>query len=402
MIILPRQTTFAGLEHFLHEVRQSPSQDLKLPLQVSHGGAFGFSAVAIQALATWSRLHEGKRRIQMAPNFADDTSTQARASGSLHVMTGMYFAQEVVAGGRTFTRTEALDAVAPRVFAMQDYQYQNTLRGPNVALCCFEGARLEFLHSLYTTARRGTPESTTVRSASEFTSILPRMIEACSEGAASLLTESQLLALAQLVHQLFKNADVHSAADSEGRIYGAGVRGIQVREVRIADEATLSSFVSDDRALHAYLTKLVRRPWIRENGVHGVKSRLEVRPSLSFIEINVFDTGPGLALRWLSRHKNISCYTDVDREVELQAVKACFQLHATTHSAAMKGDGLPIAIGAMRQLRAFMFLRTGRLALFQDFSSGEHSEFQPRHRFGQRHLAEAAGATYSICFPLAR
>lgn len=402
MITLPRQTTFAGLEQFLRELRQSPSQDLKLPVQVSHGGAFSFSAVAIQGIATWARLHEGKRRIQLAPNFADDPNTRARVAGALYAMSGLYFAHEVVAGTRVVPRSEALEAVAPRVFAMQDYQYQDTLRGPNAALCCFEGAKLEFLHSLYATSRRGSAENTTIRSSSEFASILPRMIEACAGGASSALSETQTLALAQLVHQLFKNADVHSASDGQGRPYDAGVRGIQVREVRIADESTFSAFVSDDRALHAYLSKLGRRSLIRQRGTHGMESRLDAWPSSSFIEISVFDTGPGLALRWLASKAGISRYADVNRETELEAIKACFQLHATSHSASMKGDGLPIAIGAMKELRAFMFLRTGRLALYQDFSSGEHSAFAPRHRYGPRHLAEAAGATYSICFPIPR
>lgn len=402
MITLPRQTTFAGLEQFLRDVRQAPGQDLKLPVQVSHGGAFSFSAVAIQCIATWARLHEGKRRIQLAPNFADDVNTRARVAGALYAMSGLYFAHEVVAGSRVVPRSEALEAVAPRVFAMQDYQYQDTLRGPNAAMCCFEGAKLEFLQSLYAVPRRGAPESTTVRSASEFASILPRMIEACAAGASSALTEAQTLALAQLVHQLFKNADVHSASDAQGRPYDAGVRGIQVREVRIADEATASAFGSDDRALQVYLSKLGRRPLIRRLGARGLEGQLDAWQSSSFIEITVFDTGPGLALRWLARHTGISHYAEIGREEELEAVKACFQLHATTHSAAMKGDGLPIALGAMKQLRAFMFLRTGRLALFQDFSSGEHSAFAPRHRYGARHLAEAAGATYSICFPLPR
>ena len=83
MISLPRQTTFAGLEQFLRDVRQAPGQDLRLPMQVSHGGAFSFSAVAVQCLATWARLHEGKRRIKLAPNFASDENTRSRVAGTL-------------------------------------------------------------------------------------------------------------------------------------------------------------------------------------------------------------------------------------------------------------------------------------------------------------------------------
>lgn len=400
MITLPRHTTFAGLEKFLSDVRQSPSQDLRLPAQIAYGGAFSFSAVAVQCIATWARLHEGRRRLQLAANFADDETTQARIAGSLFSMCGLYFAQEVAAGDTIISRSQALEAVAPRVFAMQDYQYQNTLRGTSSALCCFEGAKLEFLNPLYVVPQRGRSDLTTIRSESDFASILPQMLNGCSADASSALTSDQNYALAQLVHQLFKNADVHTAIDASGNGYDSGVRGIQVREIRITDEKMRAAFVSEDHALLAYLSKVGRRDVARKQGSLSKSATLEAWPSSRFIEITVFDTGPGLALRWLARKKGITRYAEVDRAEELDAVKECFQLHATTHSTAMKGDGLPIAIGAMRELNAFMFLRTGRLALYQDFSSGSHTVFAPRQRYRTQRLAEAVGATYSICFPL--
>ena len=402
MITLPSQTSFAGLELFLRKVRQSPDQSLRLPVQVSHGGAFSFPAVAIQCIATWARLHSGTRRLRLAPNFLDDENTRGRVAGALHSMCGLYFAHEVEAGGQIIPRPEALEVVAPHVFAMQDYQYQKTLRGPSAALCCFEGAKLEFIQSLYAIPRRGTPKESTVRSAADFASILPRMIDACAVGASSALLPEQTFALAQLVHQLFKNADVHTVSNAKGDLYESGVRGIQVREVRITDESGFSAFVADDRALHTYLTKMGRRSLVRERGTHGMEVRLDDWAWSRFIEITVFDTGPGLALRWLAKKSGVTRYQDVDRGEELDAVKACFQSHATTDSSGLKGDGLPIALGALKSLRAFMFLRTGRLALYQDFSSGDHSEFKPRQRYGQQLLGEAVGATYSICFPLPR
>lgn len=402
MISLPSQTTFSGLEQFLHDLRQSPGQDLRLPVQVSRGGSFSFSAVAVQAIATWARLHPGVRRLKVASQFADEPATRDRLAGTLFGMSGLYFAQEVLAGDQVISRSDALETVSPRVFAMQDYRFRDTLRGTSVALCCFEGARLEFVQSLYALPRRGTPDVTTIRSASEFRSIVTRMLEACSAAALRSLTGSQLDVLAQLIHQLFKNADVHTVTDAAGHLYKSGVRGVQVREVVIGDESAFSHFVAGDRALHAYLTKLGRRELVREQGDRGKMSRLKEWQSSAFLELTVFDTGPGLALRWLSNRHGVTQYSDVDLDAELDAVKECFQLHATTHAAPMKGDGLPIALRALKELRAFMFLRTGRLALYQDFTSGEHTAFSPRSRYGTKRLSEAVGATYSICFPLAR
>ncbi len=403
MISLPTRTNLSDLESFIRKVRQSPGQDLRLPVQVGRGGSFGFSAVAVQAVATWARLHEGKRQLRVSPNFASDETTRDRLAGSLLGMCGLYFAHQIQAGTQTLSRAAALESVAPRVFAMEDYRYRDTLRGRNAALCCFEGAKLEFVRSLYAMPCRGNSAVTAVRSAAQFKDILAGMIDACSAGAQRKLSETQLEVLAQLVHQLFKNADVHTAADAQGAIYDSGVRGIQVREVLISDEDTFADFVAGDRVFESYLTKLGRRRLIREKGAKGNTTRLADWESSAFIEITVFDTGPGLAMRWLANQGKVTSYTEVSREQELAAVMECFKLHATTHSVGMKGDGLPIALRSMQELKAFMFLRTGRLALYQDFSSREHIGFDPRPRYGgQRLLGEAAGTTYSICFPLVR
>jgi hypothetical protein len=403
MISLPIQTNLADLELFIQKVRQSPGQDLRVPLQVNRGGSFGFPAVAVQAVATWARLHEGIRRLRVTPTFVEDENTRSRLAGSLLGMTGLYFAHEVLSGEKVIPRSIALESVAPRVFAMEDYRYRDTLRGRNVALCCFEGAKLEFVKSLYAMPRRGDATASWVRPAAEFKAILANMLEACASGSSRNLSELQLEVLAQLVHQLFKNADVHATSDVQGSLYDAGVRGVQVREVVIGDEEAFSDFVAGDRAFESYLTKLNRRPLLRENDKHGKKAHLGQWKSSTFIEVTVFDTGPGLALRWLSNQSGVTQYSQIDKATELRAINECFHLHATTHSTANRGDGLPIALRAMAQLQAFMFLRTGRLALFQDFSSGEHVGFSPRPRYGsQRTLGEAAGATYSICFPMPR
>jgi hypothetical protein len=318
-------------------------------------------------------------------------------------MCALYFAHQVRSGGNVLPRAKALASVAPRVVAMDQYRYRDTQRGRAVALCCFEGARLEFVRSLYAMPSRGSAEVTTIRSSSEFGEVFTELIEATSSGLSKLLSPTQLEVLGSLAHQLFKNADVHTLTDSEGRLYDSGVRGIQLREFVIADDAALQEFGAGDRAFLGYLTKLGNRLQTRTKEA-GKGKRLDVSwKSTSFLEVTVFDTGPGLALRWLSRSEGATRYADVSRDQEYKAVLDCFRLHATTHSAPNRGDGLAIALKAMKELRAFMFLRTGRLALYQDFSSKDHGAFAPSPRYGGRGLlAEASGASYSICFPVTR
>jgi hypothetical protein len=403
MISLPIRSNLSVLEAFIRELRQSPGQDLRLPVQVTRGGPFGFSAVAVQAVATWARLHEGTRQLQLTPSFADDESTRERVAGSLLGMSGLYFAHQIKAGNTMLARSKALEPVASRVIAMGEFRYRDTLRGRSALSCCFQGAKLEFVRTLYAAPHRGSAEDSSVRSIAQFKDILAAMLDACSTDSSRKLSGMQLEVLASLVHQLFKNADAHTVTDAKGNLYDAGMRGVQVREVVISDEDALENFVADDRALRTYVAKLGKRSLVREKGPSGQLVKLSEWESSSFIEITVFDTGPGLALRWLSRSGGITSYAGMSRDEELAAIVDCFQLHTTTHSTALRGDGLAIALQAMKELTAFMFLRTGRLALYQDFSSKDHTGFKPQARYGAKGLmGEVVGATYSICFPLPR
>jgi hypothetical protein len=401
MITLPRDANVAALEEFVREIRQYPGQDLKLAIHTSRSAAFSFGGVSVQAIATWARLHEGARRIHVPPSFANDSATRDRFASVLHGMAALYFCDSIVSGSQEVKRFTALSSVTPRVAAMESFDLANILRGRSTALCCFEGAKAEFLPALYEKPRRGSKEQTSVRSIADLRSVLLALIDACAPGMGSRLSEGQAEVLGNLVHQLFKNADVHTVTDASGKLSTTGIRGVQVRYISAGSSEALVDFAQNDHSLRVYLGRATALS-SKDQRIKALATgeRKERRPT-SFLEVSVFDTGPGLALRWLSKERGIQSYAQMTLEDEEKAIHDCFRLHSTTHSSSSRGDGLEIAMLAMRQLRAFMFLRTGRLALVQDFSTGTHQGFAPRHRYGStKSLGEIAGASYSISFPL--
>ena len=120
---------------------------------------------------------------------------------------------------------------------------------------------------------------------------------------------------------------------------------------------------------------------------------------MRLVELSVFDTGPGMGLRWLSETKGHTRYSDFDTEEELSAIQTCFEKHSTTKASQFSGLGLTMALMAMKRLNAFMTLRTGRVGLYQDFSVEKTQSFKPRSRFGPRQrLSEIAGTAYTIWF----
>lgn len=398
-----------SLEDFLSEVRSTSGRALRMPIQLRWGGGLGGGVHAIQIIASWAQQDGDRLILRLPPAFSSQENTRERFASTLPGMAALYFADSIDCNGSTFNRYRALEVVAPRVAAMQTESFRDTLRGQGAALCCFAGAKNEFLTSLYALPKPGQ-----VRGIRDFRVLLPRMLSQLGVRASAHLTEGQLDYLSALVHQLFLNADEHGSYDAVGNRYEHSMRGIAIRTTAVPDIPSLIKFAGEDTSLRAYLVKqayltqekgqsaaeLVKQALIaKEKGQElDGKAALPNGP-MHLLEISVFDTGPGLALRWLAQRSGLRSYTEISHNEEMDAVQECFQKHSTTKASQYSGLGLPVALLAMRHLNAFMTLRTGRLSLYQDFSNAKSTEFKPTNRFSKAQtLSEIAGTGYTICF----
>ena len=79
--------------------------------------------------------------------------------------------------------------------------------------------------------------------------------------------------------------------------------------------------------------------------------------------MSLFDSGPGLAQRWLG--KSIRPHDSIDNEYD--AVISCLNLHGTTSSDTDRGLGLDVVMDTLSLVRGFLRIRTGRLSLYRDF-----------------------------------
>ncbi|RSZ38622.1 hypothetical protein EJO66_09540 [Variovorax beijingensis] len=393
VLIFPSNYLAKPLEDFLKKVRQSPGQAMRMPIQLRWGGGLGATAQAIQVIATWACLEDSSRSLRLPESFALQKASRERFGSTVTGMAALYFANEIVCESQPFSRFEALEVMVPRIQAMQTGAYRDTLRGHGAALCCFIGAKNEFLAPLYARPRAGE-----VREVTDFRVLLTRVLSQLSI-RDDALNEGQLDYLSGLLYQLFLNADEHGSFDAAGERYEKGLRGIALRVLTVTDVKSLVEVAGDDAAFKAYLIKQA----FTTKAKHP-DSAIEQTPFASFrlLEISVFDTGPGLGLRWLSEQSGCRDYSEISHEQELSAVQTCFQKHATTKASQFKGQGLSMALQALKRLNAFMTLRTGRLSLYQDFSRSDTTEFLPKNRFTSlRRPAEIAGTSYSICFKVA-
>lgn len=394
MLNLPRNGFPAHIDDFLSELTRSLDQPLAVPSELDNGGVFGGAPLSVQAIASWYRSSTSKH-LHLAEELALSGPAQDRFARSLMGMCAMYFADEVIFGANKASRFGALKAVAPFVQAMNASNFQGAQQSKELALVCFAGARSEFLNPLY-----AKPQPGAVRSAVDFRTLLGRILASVDKSLPSQFSTGQLDLLSSLVHQLFQNTDEHGAYDVSGSRFLTSVRGLVVRLTSLSNVHQLMTDVGPDTALRTYMSKAVLLP--QQEQMRSIAEDLQAQEGsdrpMRMLELSVFDTGPGMALRWLSK-SGAQKYSDIGEQEERDALEACFQKHATTKAVNASGIGLPMALMAMKRLNAFMSLRTGRMSLYQDFSSSRTEGFEPKPRYGKNFATtEIAGTGYTICF----
>lgn len=155
--------------------------------------------------------------------------------------------------------------------------------------------------------------------------------------------------LASLFRELFSNTHLHARTDLEGALYPRSARGIvfALRPVDIPHDA----FSAGLNALREYIESMERQA---------------ARPRVEFLEVSVFDSGPGLAAR--SFGALIPDQMPIQKEYDL--VHKCFLKSITTVPNPAHGWGLPRVMHALKSSGGFMRLRTGRLSLCKWFPPG--------------------------------
>ncbi|ANP91695.1 MULTISPECIES: hypothetical protein [Rhizobium] len=155
--------------------------------------------------------------------------------------------------------------------------------------------------------------------------------------------------LASLFRELFSNTHLHARTDLEGALYPRSARGIvfALRPVDIPHDA----FSAGLTALREYIESMERHA---------------SRPRVEFLEVSVFDSGPGLAAR--SFGALIPAEMPIREEYDL--VHKCFLKSITTVPNPAHGWGLPRVMHALKSSGGLMRLRTGRLSLCKWFHPG--------------------------------
>lgn len=383
-----RKLNLYEIEDLYHSMGSDPS--VRLPISMSYGGGLGVDASLAQLIISWARATE-RPVLHLYAGTDEATEHITRLAKTIAGFTALIMCGEIHATAHELVdRRQALMAIKPLVEAMFDGDLRKTAstkgaRPTAINLFCINNAQREFIKPFYF----GPPDPhPRLQPKSWFSSLIESssalMNKADDRGA---LLRAGLPALGSVLWELISNADQHAVTDVKGQKYKKALRGASIKFNRMDRQDALS--YSDNES---ELARFILKHFLKQTDV------------LSFLEISVIDSGPGLARRWLTAKEGrpLESLESLSLDDELSATLECFRKHVTSKSEApTSGMGLHNAVQALNKLQAYVRLRTGRLSLQQAFQGSDQvMDFNPSVWHGKRELAAAEGTVFTICIPV--
>ncbi|NKM70837.1 hypothetical protein [Rhizobium laguerreae] len=376
---LAQTAAYDRLETVLRLVNERKSS-LTVPNKWSFEARPGGSVSGAQLAVTWARRNQPDATFRMNgdvdPNLAAKTLLK-RTYGLIAAS----FADRIIGrdGSRDVTAA-MLRLVSQRLNELYTGTFDEMIHGQSLPLISIDHLERDGPNPLLYHPRTGEVRA-------DFQGLVKQALIRLVDRNRLRRDEINAELLASLFRELFSNTHLHARTDLDGSLYQRSARGIvfALRPVDIPHEA----FAAGLTTLREYIESM---------------ERLAARPRVEFLEVSVFDSGPGLAARALGAM--IPDAMPISNEYAL--VHHCFLKSITTSADPAHGWGLPRVMLALKLAGGFMRLRTGRLSLCKWFPPGvtEANVTRDDLRFGDinggepKEHARVAGAVFTILIPV--
>lgn len=254
---------------------------------------------------------------------------------------------------------------------------------PSASLICFDKLPKYLPPQLYLD-----PINRTLADWSDYGGLVEGMMKSVAPHETRI--QNQILgrqeAINTIFFELFKNTHDHARTRLDGRDIVDSLRGIVARfyPVESFEGLVKQSEPEQQRRneLEKYLAACVTPHFARV-----LKSNIRSRNQgaiTGFFEISVFDSGPGMASRWLNRDSE-----EVDVKEQYKALINCFGKGYSSTSTGRRGFGLWNVLEQLRQVKGCIRVRTNRLNVFRQFKLLPNlhvSRFQDGHMIPKEKL----------------
>lgn len=353
-----------SIETAVQSLDTQGSNELAIPSAIVGVTSFCAEAALLQFVVTWARRNQSSAVAIFSGLDGAAEKFEANLQKQLglpYVLAAWVLAAQLFDSNRGILKRREAKGFAAFLDAMDNFDFQNThdTVESRVNLVCVQGSKREFIRPFYELFK----SSWRVRPEGDVRVVIQDILAQLAENWSAKYLREVADPLAHLVRELVENSDWWSRADHRGVEYDKGVRAVTLR-LRDIDDDNLHMFAGGNSHIHSYLLhNLTTHDRVRRD--EQPSTHVGIVRKLTFIELTMVDSGPGLARRWLaSRPENkqsVDNLQDVSLNDEEDAVIECFKKWRTTSGNSLRGVGLFSVASLLKRRNGFLRLRTGRL-----------------------------------------
>lgn len=324
--------------------------ELQIPNHVK-ASAVGSLAALIQLIITWASRTGERGLLRLYARTIDDPALASFARTPFGVVAINMSKNLSLVGGESIERRDALLKARDYVLTMHAGALGDLRKIDKSAIpiICIDNAR-EYRRPI----RLYIPETSHVRDRKDFESFIASCLETLRPSLHARDRVGDLGAIAGLVQEAFQNTDDHAQTDFHEIRLRRSARGILVG-YRYVPTDQLQMMAGAHEPLRDHFAR-----WQPRNAARHAQ----------FVEVSIFDSGPGLAQNWLAKTVGLDrglVEDEVSLETEYTAVGDCLRKGGTTKSSVTVGNGLFRIISVVKRKGGFIRIRTGRLSLVKAF-----------------------------------
>ena len=381
-IIVPKQLGLFKVEELLSKVAAYSGTEsfLRIPNSVFLWRILGHEIALIQLAITWARKFPSNGELHTYIDELGDASHKKFLETLLGITVASISPKISLIGHREVGRYDVLQQAKPIIDAMDEGEYENTGKGPDVKLLSISGARKRYIQSVFEAPRKIKPHNKLV---SEIRSILDVILPASGDGKNiwQIIEEEELLPdIAWIVYELFQNIYEHAETNIHGESYPRTVGGAKFSVRKINKEKAGELLPIDDPE---YLSMIYSR-----------------NSNVRFLEVSFFDSGPGYARRWSDKDLDALSFND-----EKNYVMACLAKNKSTKSGRSFGMGLPNVLSVLSRRQGILKIRSGHLCVAKAFGR-DNKEIQYERLLESLSLSEerapVEGVAFTVCLPFVK
>ena len=235
-------------------------------------------AALLQALITWVRLSPDAQLKISSRNQGLTKETLLVESCDYSVgIAALALASSISVDGFETQRVDALAPAYQRIDHAFEGKFDQLTKGRCVDLLCVSGAQRQFIKPLFSR-----PNRDAVKDKYSLKPTVRGLAIQAHPRASEFLSESVVLALSTLTHELFENTQDHATTDLRGQPYRRHVEGMLVSWLRLTDDLVKEDF---------FRNKQLRDYWAT------LASSQTDREAVAGICFCFIDSGPGMAAR---------------------------------------------------------------------------------------------------------